>query len=116
MEKDGPAVYSTIPLHNDKYHIVSVYDKQNDRQIIEDGKEANVFEVYEDYPRAYDAWEITEYYKQKKWNVDDVATVEVINEGVRAGIKVTRRYGDSTIVQTITLRDGSARLDFATEV
>ena len=101
---------------NDKMHVVSFYDKTNEREAIEPGREANTLEVYEDYPRVYDAWEITEYYKQKKWAADDVTSVEVINEGVRAGIKVTRRYCDSTIVQTITLRDGSARLDFATEV
>jgi len=101
---------------NDKLHIVSFFDKRNGREAIEAGKEANVLEVYEDYPREYDAWEITEYYKQKKWLADDVSAVEVIGDGVRAGIKVTRRYCDSTIVQTITLHEGSPRLDFDTEI
>ena len=101
---------------NDKYHIVSIYDKQNDRQIVENGKEANVFEVYEDYPRAYDAWEITEYHKQKKWIADDVSAVEVINEGNYAAIKITRKYGDSTFVQTISLDEKSQRIDFKTYI
>ncbi|MBQ8510892.1 MAG: alpha-mannosidase [Clostridia bacterium] len=100
----------------EKMHIVSIWDKSNDREVLTEGAQANVLEVYEDYPRSYDAWEITEYYKQKMWVADDVSGVEVINEGVRAGVKITRRYGDSTIVQTITLREGSARLDFATDV
>ncbi len=103
-------------VFGDKMHIVSIYDKVNDREVLSENAEANVLEVYEDYPREYDAWEITEYYKQKRWLADDVSAVEVINEGIRAGIKITRRYCDSTIVQTITLREGSPRLDFATDV
>ena len=101
---------------NDKYHIVSVFDKKNDRQVIESGKEANVLEVYEDYPRAYDAWEITEYYQQKKWIADDVSAVEVINEGNYAALKITRKYCKSTFVQTISLDEKSQRLDFKTKV
>ncbi len=103
-------------VFGDKMHIVSIYDKVNDREVLSENAEANVLEVYEDYPREYDAWEITEYYKQKKWIANDVSSVEVINEGIRAGVKITRRYCDSTIVQTITLREGSPRLDFATDV
>ena len=101
---------------NDKYHIVSIYDKKNDREVIEAGKEANVFEVYEDYPRAYDAWEITEYYKQKKWIADDVSKLEVINEGNYAALKITRKYGDSTFVQTVSLNEKSQGVDFDTYV
>lgn len=97
---------------NDKYHIVSVYDKVNDREVIENGKEANVLEVYEDYPREYDAWEITEYYQQKKWLVDGVESVEVINEGNYAALKITRKYGNSTFTQTVSLKETSPRIDF----
>lgn len=101
---------------NDKYHIVSVYDKVNGREVIESGKEANVLEIYEDYPRDYDAWEITEYHKQKKWIASDVASVEVINEGCCAAVKITRKYYGSTFVQTVSLTENSPRIDFKTNV
>ncbi len=101
---------------NEKFHIISIFDKTEKRELIPDGAEANVLEVYEDYPRSYDAWEITEYYKQKMWIAGEFTSVEPLNEGVRAGFVVTRPWGDSTITQTITLREGSARLDFATKV
>ncbi len=97
---------------NDKYHIVSVYDKINDREVISAGQEANVFEIYEDYPRGYDAWEITEYHKQKKWIADDVSNIEIINEGNYAAIKITRKYCMSTFIQTISLTEKSKRIDF----
>lgn len=101
---------------NDKYHIVSVYDKVNDREVIEAGAEAGVMEIYEDYPREYDAWEITEYYKQKKWIADDVSGVEVINEGNYAAFKITRKYCDSTFVQTVSLSELSPRIDFHNKI
>jgi len=99
-----------------KYHIVSVYDKRAEREVIEAGQCANVLEVFEDYPKNYDAWEITEYYKQKKWIADDVSDVEVLQNTLSAGFRITRKYGKSTIIQKITLRAGSARLDFETDI
>ncbi|MBO5790650.1 MAG: alpha-mannosidase, partial [Clostridia bacterium] len=101
---------------SDKYHLVSLYDKKQDRELIEAGKEGNVLAVYEDYPRAYDAWEITEYYRQKRWVADNVSSVEIINEGTRGGVRIKRAYGNSEILQTVLLREGSARLDFETEI
>ncbi len=96
---------------NDKYHIISVYDKSEEREIIKYG-EANRLEVYEDYPRAYDAWEITEYYKQKMWVADDVSNVELLENG----IKIIRKYGKSEICQVISIKPGSKRIDFNTKV
>ena len=97
---------------NDKYHIVSVYDKTAKREVLAKGAEANRLEVYEDYPREYDAWELTEYYKQKMWLADSVDGVEILDNG----LKITRKYGKSKIIQNIVLRAGSKRIDFVTNI
>ncbi len=116
------ATESTIENDNLKvvfdkdYHIVSLYDKKNAREVIVPGEKANVLEVFEDYPRDYDAWEITEYYKQKKWIADDVSSVEVINEPLYAGLRITRKYMNSVIKQDIILKKNAVRLDFVTEI
>jgi len=99
-----------------KLHISSVFDKRAGREVIAAGQRANVLEVFEDYPREYDAWEITEYYKQKMWIADDVTAVEPLRGVGSVGVRVTRRYGRSTIRQDVVLHDGSARLDFHTEI
>lgn len=103
-------------VFDEKYQIVSIYDKENKRELVEDGKSANVLEIYEDYPREYDAWEITEYYMQKKWICDDVELVEKLSSNLSGGFKIVRKYGNSVITQKIILKTGSARLDFETEV
>ncbi len=95
---------------NDKYNLVSVFDKTENREILTG--EGNSLEVYEDYPRQYDAWEITDYHVQKKWYADDVASVEEIENGVR----VTRKYMKSEIVQDITIKPFSKRVDFKTRI
>ena len=99
-----------------KYEIISIVDKETGRELIEEGKSANALEVFEDYPREYDAWEITEYYKQKMWKADDVSSVSVIQGDLSGGFKVVRKYQKSTITQLITLKTGSSRVDFETEV
>ncbi len=103
-------------VFDEKYHITSIYDKKNDREVVEQGKSANVLEIFEDYPREYDAWEITEYYKQKMWVADDVEKVEFVNDNGVSSIIVYRNYMDSKFVQTISLKANSPRIDFKTNV
>ena len=100
-----------VEFDND-YHIVSVYDKEQNREVLAPGAKANRFEIFEDYPREYDAWEITDYYKQKMWVADNVAGVQLIENGIR----VKRNYGKSSFAQDILLRNGSKRIDFVTTV
>lgn len=99
-------------IFNDKYHIVSVFDKEEMKEIIPKEEEANRIEIYEDYPRDYDAWEITEYYKQKMWIADDVSKVELLKNGIR----IKRKYQQSEIIQDITIRNNSKRIDFITTI
>lgn len=97
---------------DEKYQISSIFDKTAGREVLAPGAVGNRLEIFEDYPRAFDAWEITEYYRQKMWVADDVSAAERLPDGVR----VTRRYGKSTITQDILLRRGSKRIDFVTQV
>ncbi len=101
---------------DEKYRIISIIDKENSRELIESGKAANVFEIFEDYPKSYDAWEISEYYKQKKWIADDVSAVSIIKSKLSGGFKIVRKYQTSTITQSVILTTGSSRVDFETEV
>ncbi len=101
---------------DDNYNIISFYDKENEREIIKENKIANVLEIFEDYPRAYDAWEITEYYKQKKWIADNIVSAEVINKPYYSSVIIKRKYNLSQIIQEIRLTSKSRRLDFITDI
>lgn len=99
-------------LFDESYHIISIYDKIEKREVIAEGEKANCIEIFEDYPNDYDAWEICDYYRQKMWIADDVSKVTLLENGIR----VERKYRHSKITQDITVRNGSKRIDFATTV
>lgn len=103
-------------LFDENYNIISLYDKENDREVVKKGEKLNELQAFEDYPKKYDAWEISDYYKEKMWTVDNVANTEIIDEGARKGIKISRDFLGSAIVQTIWLYEDIRRIDFDTYI
>lgn len=114
VKVEGKQIESSHYIINfdDFMNIVSIFDKDNGREVVEQGKTANQLCIYEDYPRQYDNWEITNYYKQKMWKVNDVRTVESFSGNGYGGFKIVRDYMNSTITQTITVYTNSRRIDF----
>lgn len=96
--------------------IVSLLDKRTNREICACGGKLNELQVFEDFPRDYDAWELSKYYKDKMWIIDQVVSSEVVEGAARCGIRTVKAYADSTVTQTVWLYDHSARIDFETEV
>lgn len=97
-----------------KGNMVSLFDKERNREICKPGQIMNQLCVFEDYPYEYDAWDICVYYKDKMWTVDDLAGVRVLDEGVRAGLELTWKYQKSTVTQRIYLYETGRRIDFET--
>lgn len=100
---------------DDNMNIISVFDKDNNREVAENGKILNQLFAYEDYPRDYDNWEISNFYRQKQWEVNDVKSVDIISENGYGGVKIVRSYMNSEIEQTIMLYNGNRRIDFITK-
>ena len=42
-----------------------IYDKENDREVLQDGKKGNQFRMYEDKPMCFDNWDVDIYYTEK---------------------------------------------------
>lgn len=99
---------------DDKGTFTSIFDKRNNREVLKNGARGNVLTAYEDYPREYDNWEMSSYYTEKSWEVDKVESVETVNEGERAGLKITKKFKNSTIVQTVFLYNNIDKIDFDT--
>ena len=102
---------------DENYEIQSITDKKAQREVIDCSKgTANRLEVYEDYPRAFDAWEITNYYKEKEYDLNQVESVTPITDGARAGLRICRRFLESTVEQNIWIYEDLRRIDFETKV
>ncbi len=104
-------------IFNEKGQFLSVYDKENDREVLKPGECGNVIMSYEDRPHNWDAWDVNNYYGEKSWEIDKVTEMKVVESGsLRACMKVERKYLDSTITQYIFLYHDSRRIDIKTEV
>ena len=97
--------------------IVSLYDTQNEREVVQEGKKANQFRVYEDKPQHYDNWDVDIYYNRKFWDVTDVKEIKWVENGpVRAALYVKKAVSNSMIEQTIYFYADEPRIDFDTHV
>ncbi len=97
---------------NEKGQFARIYDKRAGREILKEGKAANVIMSYEDRPHNYDAWDVNNYYVEKAWEIDQVREMEILENGpVRACMKIERDYLDSTIIQYIYLYREIPRID-----
>lgn len=124
-----PTVRGTVQtakdaLENDFFRIeldktgsfTRLFDKKNNREVLKSGTRGNVMTAYEDYPRDYDNWEISNYYTDKSWELEAPAEIKCIADGARAGVEVRKPFMHSEIVQKIWLYDDIARIDFDTEI
>jgi len=93
--------------------IVSVYDKEADREIIADGARANRLAVYAD---PGDAWDFPMDYAESAPRHMSLVSATPFVDGPRAGIEQVYRLGHSELVQEVSLSAGSRRLDFQTHV
>ncbi len=105
-----------VTLHENG-QISSIYDKQNEREVLKENRHANVLMTYEDRPHNYDAWDVNNYYVEKSWEITDVSSMELVENGpVRATICVKRRYLDSIIEQYISLLYNSPEIIIRNEI
>ena len=97
---------------DDSMRITSFYDKENRREILKNGGYGNELRAYSDYVGGYDAWDLEDYNQQKYVSLTDVQAVEAVQDGVRAGLRIVRKHGKSTFVQTVWLSDATDSVDF----
>ena len=97
--------------------LVSVRDHVAGREVLPPGERGNVFQIHEDRPRAFDAWDVDRSYLESCTDVTEIESIEVVEAGpLRASVRSVRRFGSSTITQVMSLAAGSRRIDFRTEV
>ncbi|MBQ2734649.1 MAG: alpha-mannosidase [Clostridia bacterium] len=99
---------------DEAWQITSIYDKAAKREVLSLGQIGNEIRIYPDHPDRYDNWEWQEYSLDTYQPLTDVSGVETVDDGARRGIRITRRYKRSTLVQTLWFYDDLARIDFDT--
>lgn len=99
---------------NENGHITSWYDKVAGRQVLQEGQKGNVLMTYEDKPFQFDNWNLQDYYKEKSWPVEDLRSVQIVENGpYRYALKFTWQYLDTPISEIVYFYANSPRVDFS---
>ena len=97
--------------------LTSVFDKENGREVLEAGARGNLFQLHDDNPKEFDAWNVDRSYLDHHVDLTSLTSVEAVErEPLRGAVRFVRTFGSSRITQTVRLESGSRRLDFDTEV
>ncbi|MFI2347785.1 alpha-mannosidase [Streptomyces sp. NPDC019443] len=96
--------------------LASVRDLAADREVL--AAPGNLLRLHSDLPNYWDAWDIDKHYQNRFTDLLDAESVTVTAAGPLLGaVRVERAFGKgSRIVQTITVRAGSRRIDVETEI
>jgi len=96
--------------------IVSAVDKATGRDAVAPGKAANLFQLHQDFPNMWDAWDIDRYYRNSVEDLTAVSSIEASVVGASVRIVVVRPFSESTIEQTIILMPGSRTVLLRNEI
>ncbi|MBD5511393.1 MAG: alpha-mannosidase [Lachnospiraceae bacterium] len=118
----GDLFVSTSHMENDFFLIdldetgalVRIYDRRNDREVL--SGRANVLEAYDDHPRDWDNWELSNYYRESMWEIDEVSEITTEEDAVSATVSIRRPFLRSSITQKITIYRDMPRIDFDIEM
>ncbi|MEV5436905.1 glycoside hydrolase family 38 C-terminal domain-containing protein [Streptomyces sp. NPDC052682] len=94
----------------------SVRDLRADREVL--AGPGNLLRLHTDLPNYWDAWDIDQHYRNRYTDLLQAESVTVVEQDPLVGaIRVERAFGKgSRLTQTITVRAGSPRIDFETEI
>lgn len=93
--------------------ISSLVEKSTGFSLLREGEEGNRLRIYRD---ELTHWDINKDYLNSQPEQAKLVSAKGFRQGKVQGIYFTFTIGNSTIKQTVSLKDNSARMDFATEV
>ncbi|MDQ0200265.1 alpha-mannosidase [Neobacillus ginsengisoli] len=102
---------------NENGQLTKIYDRQNYRNVLAPNARGNVFQVFEDKPMQYDAWDIDIFYQEKMKEILALQESKVIENGpIRCVIEFSWAYANSRINQKMVLYANNPRIDFETKI
>lgn len=119
--RDFGKVYATNKVARNKFikirfdrsmQIASLYHKKAERETVLPGGALGRLVAYDDRPHNHEAWDVKAFIEEKAWNIDNVVSSEIIENGaVRCVYKVVRRFRSTTFEQLIIVYQDNDRVD-----
>jgi len=101
---------------NEQGQIISIFDRQYQREILPEGSKANLLQAFEDRPIRFDAWDIDIYYQEKEYQVNDLKEMKINKFSDRIIVNLDWQFLDSTIKQKMIIYANQRRIDFKTNI
>jgi alpha-mannosidase len=98
---------------DDRAVLTSIWDKAVGREVM--SGPGNLLQLHDDNPRKWDAWDLDPEYRD---SFTEITAVEKVQQrsGLHGTLALTRNFGESSLVQTMSLDAGSRVLRFETFV
>ncbi|CAN5546485.1 alpha-mannosidase [soil metagenome] len=85
-------------------NIVSIQSLEDGTEFVEPGKMANLFQLLEDKPLFWSAWDVDVFAFETAQDLVRSESFEIVERGpVRVAAEITKRFGDSSLRQRISL-------------
>ena len=85
-------------------NITSIQSLEDQTEFLEPGKLGNVFQIFDDKPNFWSAWDIDAFALETGQDLIRSESFEIVERGpVRVAAEVVKRFGNSTIRQRISL-------------
>lgn len=101
---------------NGQGQLTGIYDKTAERELLSPGCRANVFQIMEDKPRCFDAWELESTVDWKLKEITDCTGITIEKQEAVQTVTFSFRWHKSRITQTMYLYEEKRRIDFKTKV
>ncbi|MBN8882613.1 MAG: alpha-mannosidase, partial [Salana multivorans] len=96
--------------------VTSARDLATGHDVIAPGAEGNLFQLHQDFPNMWDAWDVDRHYRNMMTVLRKDATLTGELVDGRAVLTLTRPFSASSLTQAIVLEPGSRTVLFETEV
>ncbi|TGO05209.1 alpha-mannosidase [Serinibacter arcticus] len=83
--------------------VTSVRHLATGREVLPAGTVGNLLQLHRDIPNTWEAWDIDAHYRR---NVTDLVEADAVEPDGDAGLRVTRSFSGSRVVQELRLADG----------
>jgi len=104
-------------LFNRNGDIISIFDKDTEREILPQSSFANQFQIFEDRPLTYDAWDIDIFYDDKMELAHPAESIIILEEGpLRQTIEIKRKIANSSYTQRISITKNNKQIVFDTTI
>ncbi len=85
-------------------NLTSIQSLEDQTEFLEPGKLGNVFQIFEDKPNFWAAWDVDAFALETGQDLIRSESFEIVEKGpVRVAAEIVKKFGDSTIRQRISL-------------